>query len=100
MVAITFRALISPEKLVIFRLANCFFVFKASFKRIPFSRPIQTAGIGISFPVTEAVPVSSTPFFTPLIMMIPLAPYLVAIAAFSERCREGVFAGDPGKTPR
>ena len=62
--------------------------------------PIQTAGIGINFPVTEAVPVNNIPFEGVLMVIIPYAPNLVAIAVLSERCSEAVPAFDPGKTPK
>ena len=84
-VATIFLALMSPEKLVmaiwLYNLpdTNC------SFKCIPSSLPIQTAGMGMSLPVTEAVPVSKIPPVAVLITMIPLAPCLVAMAVFSER---------------
>ena len=54
----------------------------------------------MSFPVTEAVPVRSTPLGGVFITIIPFAPYLVAIAVFSERCKPGVPAFEPGKTPK
>ena len=99
-VATTLRALIKPEKLVILiRLYNLP-VANCSFNKIPSSLPTQTAGIGINFPVTEAVPVRSTPLGGVLITIIPFAPYLVAMAVFSERCKPGVPGLEPGKTPK
>ena len=66
----------------------------------PSSLPTHTAGMGINFPVTEAVPVNNTPLGGVLMMMIPLAPYCVANAVFSERCKEGVPTFELGKTPK
>ena len=40
---------------------------------IPFSFPMQTAGMGINSPVTDAVPVSSTPLGTWLMITIPVS---------------------------
>ena len=56
--------------------------------------------MGINLPVTDAVPVSKTPLGGVLITIIPLAPYLVAMAVFSERCKRGVPGLEPGHTPK
>ncbi len=63
-VATTFLALIISLVLVISIWADTAFSLSFSFKDIPSSIPIQTAGIGISPPVTEAVPVNNTPLGT------------------------------------
>ena len=65
-VAITLRALIIPEKLVISTWALSVSFFKRFARFCPSSRPIQTAGMEINLPVTEAVPVSNTPSGTVL----------------------------------
>ena len=99
-VATTFLDLINPEKLFILICVYSLAFFKSSLNFIPSSKLIQTAGIGINLPVTDAVPVNKMPPFAVLITMIPLAPHFVAIAVFSERCNPFVPAFEPGKTPK
>ena len=73
------------------RMFTCASSGPSSFSQLRSSRPlsleIHTAGMGMSAPVTEAVPVSRILPGAWLTMIIPAAPYLMARAVFSERCR-------------